>query len=166
MSDTARLLTGEDIPGRGRTLNPFVILQNAAGFIEFVTTVFGAHEVRDARTPTPDGRLIHAEVRMGESLLLLSDPQEGWEPRPGLFQVWVGDVHEVIDRAVTLRATTITPPTPFYGALTLARIEDAWSNLWWLYQPAPGQADPLPAWKGGPDTVFRTLDEYMRGQAR
>jgi hypothetical protein len=56
----------------------------------------------------------------------------------------------------------ITPPTPFYGELTLARLEDPWQNLWWLYQPTPGQADPLPVWEGGSDVVFRTLDEHLR----
>lgn len=57
----------------------------------------------------------------------------------------------------------VTPPTPFYGALTLARVEDPWGNLWWLYQPVPGQPDPVPSWEGGSDVVFRSLDEHLRG---
>lgn len=99
---------------------------------------------------------------MGESLLLLADPQEGWGTHPGMFQIWVSDVETVIARAVERDAALVTPPTPFYGSLTLARVQDPWGNLWWLYQPAPGQPDPKPAWEGGPDTIFRTLDEHMR----
>lgn len=143
-------------------MNPFVIVPDASGFIRFVEQVFGGSEVTAARTPTPDGALIHAEVRIGDSLLLLSDPQPGWRARPGLFQVWVADAEAVIARSLERRSTLVTPPTPFYGAITLARIEDPWKNLWWLYQPVPGQLDPLPAWEGGSDVIFRTLDEHLK----
>lgn len=150
------------ITGRGRTLNPFVILDDAAGFIAFAEQVFDAAEVVAARTPTPDGKLIHAELRMGDSLLLLADSQEGWGRHPGMFQVWVSDAETLVARAVERGAALVTPPTPFYGSLTLARVEDPWGNLWWLYQPVPGQSDPQPAWEGGSDTIFRTLDDHLR----
>lgn len=145
------------------TLNPFVILDDAAGFIDFATEVFGAVENTDMRTPTPDGRLIHAEVRIGDSLLLLSDTLDGWAAHPGMFQVWVGDIPAIIDRATPRGAVVVTPPTPFYGSVTLSRVHDTWGNLWWLYQSVPGQVDPKPAWQGGSDIVFRTLDEHLRG---
>jgi len=155
-------LAGGLTTGRGRSLNPFVILDDATGFISFAEQVFDATEVADARTPTPAGRLIHAELQVGDSLLLLADAQEGWGTHPGMFQVWVFDVEAVLARAVERGADIVTPPTPFYGSLTLARVQDPWDNLWWLYQPVPGQPDPKPAWEGGPDTIFRTLDEHLR----
>ncbi|GAB3560835.1 VOC family protein [Spelaeicoccus albus] len=155
-------LGADRITGRGGTLNPFLILKDAAGFITFAEDVFDGEEVARARTPTPDGLLIHAEVRVGNSLLLLADPQEGWRPRPGMLQVWTSDAEKLASRAVDRAATIVTPPTPFYGSVTLARIEDPWGNLWWVYQPVPGQPDPKPAWEGGSDIVFRTLDEHLR----
>lgn len=161
MSD-ARALRGPEITGRGRSLNPFMIVEDTAGFIRFAERVFGAEKIESARTPTPSGELIHAELQIGDSLLLLADPQPGWACRPGLFQLWVSDADALIERAVCDGATVVTPPTPFYGALTLARVEDPWGNLWWLYQPVPGQPDPLPSWEGGSDAVFRTLDEHLR----
>ncbi len=75
-------LAGGLITGRGRSLNPFVILEDATGFISFAEQVFDATEVADARTPTPAGRLIHAELQVGDSLLLLADAQEGWGTHP------------------------------------------------------------------------------------
>ncbi|GAB3401836.1 hypothetical protein GCM10027515_10910 [Schumannella luteola] len=155
-------LSGDRITGRGTSLNPFVLLDDAHGFIGFATAVFGAHEVEQARTATPGGLLIHAELRLGDALLLLADRQPGWPPRPGLLQLWIDDASEVITRAEPHGATVVTPPTPFYGSLTLARLLDPWGNLWWLYEPVPGQPDPRPAWEGGDDTVFRTLDEHLR----
>ena len=162
MTDGHTALEGGQITGHGHSLNPFVIVEDAAGFIVFAQEVFGASEVVEARTPTPSGRLIHAELRIGDSILLLADPQEGWQPHPGLLQVWVSDAEEVVTRAVGRGASVVTPPTPFYGSVTLARMEDPWGNLWWLYQRVPGQPDPTPSWEGGSDVVFRTLDEHMR----
>ncbi|MDQ2852705.1 MAG: hypothetical protein M3Y49_18605 [Actinomycetota bacterium] len=155
-------LKTDQITGRGGSLNPFLILNDAAGFISFAERVFDAIEVVDARTPTPTGGLIHAELRVGDSLLLLGDVLDGWQPRPGLLQVWVADAETVVNRAVDRGARVVTPATPFYGSVTLARVEDPWGNLWWLYQPVLGQPDPKPAWEGGSDTVFRTLDEHLR----
>jgi PhnB protein len=162
MDETPLALPAAQITGRGTTLNPFAVVDDAAGLIDFVTEVFGGSEVAEARTPTPDGLLIHAEVRLGDALLLVADALEGWPVHPGLLQLWVADVGEVLERAEARGGRIVTPPTPFYGSVTLARLEDPWGDLWWLYQPVPGQADPVPAWEGGSDTVFRTIDEYFR----
>lgn len=165
MTENRTILQGVAISGHGRSLNPFLIVEDAAGFIDFAEQVFAAREVEQARTPTPTGELIHAELQVGDSLLLLADPQEGWAAHPGLFQVWIADVEALLARAVEHGAKVVTPPTPFYGSVTLARIEDPWGNLWWLYQPVKGQPDPKPAWEGGSDVIFRTLDDHLR-QAR
>ncbi|GAB2660900.1 hypothetical protein GCM10027169_24600 [Gordonia jinhuaensis] len=161
-----QVLSHGAIPGRGNSVNPFVVLDGAVAFIRFAESVFGGREVVEAHTTTPDGRIIHGEMEIGDALILLSDTQPGWSTRPGLFQVWVADVADAMEHAIEHGSTVITDPTPFYGSITLARIEDPWGNLWWLYQPVPGQADPTPVWEGGSDTVFRTIDEYMRGSRR
>jgi len=152
-----------EVPGGGASLNPFVIVDGATEFLEFVTTVIGGSENAAARTPTPDGRLIHAEVQLGVATLMMSDRLEGWPVRPGLLQVWVSNVDAVLTAGGERGATTVTPAVPFYGETTVGRMLDPWGNLWWLYAPAPGQADPQPAWEGGDDTVFRTIDEHLRG---
>lgn len=152
-------------PASGAVLNPFVIVDDAAGFVDFVTGVFAAPETAAARTPMPDGKLIHAQVRLGTVDLMVADRLDGWPARPGLLQVWVRDVATVLRRAGELGATTVTGPTPFYGEVTLGRMLDRWQNLWWLCAPAPGQPDPVPAWAGGSDTVFRTLDGALKSLA-
>ncbi|GAA0278910.1 VOC family protein [Cryptosporangium japonicum] len=161
------LVATDAVPFQGAVLNPFVIVDDAAGFVTFVTEVFGAAETVAARTPTPTGQLIHAQVRLGTVDLMLADRLDGWPSRPGLLQVWVTSARTVLDRAGARGATTITEPTPFYGETTLARLADPWGNLWWLYEPAPGQADPVPSWEGGgPDVVFTTLDSALRALSR
>lgn len=151
------LLPTTEVPRAGAVLNPFVIVDDAGGFLEFVTAVFDAPETLEARTPMPDGSLIHAEVRLGNADLMVADRREGWPARPGLLQVWVRDVGEVLARAEARGAEVVTPPVPFYGETTLGRMLDPWDTLWWLYAPAPGRPDPEP---GGP--VFTTIDAALR----
>ncbi|WP_211367178.1 VOC family protein [Pseudonocardia kunmingensis] len=159
------LLPPHSVPGAGAVLNPFVIVDDAAGLITFVSEVFDVPETAEARTPMPDGKLIHAELRLGNADLMLGDRLDGWPARPGLLQVWVRDVATVLERANARGATTITEPAPFYGGTTIARMLDRWQNLWWLYAPAPGQPDPAPDWDGGSDAVFRTLDDALRSSS-
>ncbi|WP_433378373.1 VOC family protein [Actinoplanes sp. CA-142083] len=156
------LLSTSEVPAGGSVLNPFAIVDDAAGLVTFVAEVFDAEEVAEARTPMPDGKLIHAQLRLGSTDLMMADRLDGWPARPALLQVWVRDVAAVLERATARGASVITEPTPFYGETTLGRMLDPWDNIWWLWAPAPGRPDPKPHWEGGTDTVFATLDKALR----
>ena len=163
--DDEILLPAHSVPGAGAVLNPFVIVDDAAGLITFVSEVFGVPETAEARTPMPDGKLIHAELRLGTVNLMTADQLDGWPARPGLLQVWVRDVATVLERATARGAATVTEPTPFYGETTLGRFLDPWQNIWWLWAPAPGRPDPTPHWDGGSTAIFSTLDDALRSLA-
>jgi len=156
------LVPTESVPRGGAVLNPFVVVDDAAGLIDFVCAVFDVPETVEARTPLPDGRLVHAEVRLGTVDLMLADRLDGWPARPGLLQVWVRSVPDVLERAVGRGATVVTEPAPFYGETTLGRMFDPWDGLWWLYSPAPGQPDP----EWGSNDVFGTVDGALRALAQ
>jgi uncharacterized glyoxalase superfamily protein PhnB len=163
---TSRLLPAAARPGgSGAALNPFVVIDGAADFIDFVVDVFGAVEVAEARSPMPDGRLIHGEIVLGDAHLLMADQLDGWPRHPGLLQVWVDDVAAVLEDASAAGARVVTPAIPFWAETTVGRMVDPWDNLWWLFSPAPGQPDPLAPWEGGDDTVFTTIDTEMRTRA-
>ena len=68
---------------------PHAVLDRAGGgkFIEFIKQAFGAEEV--FRMAEPDGTIGHAEVRIGDSMLELSDGGEAWPPRPAAIHVYV-----------------------------------------------------------------------------
>ena len=154
------------IPDGGAALNPFAIVDDAAGLVAFVAGVFGVAETAAARTPMPDGKLIHAQLRLGTVDLMVADRLDGWPARPALLQVWVRDVAAVLRKAGERGATTVTEATPFYGETTLGRFLDPWQNIWWLWSPAPGQPDPAPHWQGGDDTVFAGLDRALKNLAQ
>jgi PhnB protein len=163
--NTEILLPAQSVPGAGAVLNPFVIVDDADGLITFVSEVFGVPETAGARTPMPDGKLVHAQLRLGTVNLMIADRLDGWPSRPGMLQVWVQDVATVLERATARGATTVTEPTPFYGESTLARMLDPWQNIWWLWALAPGQPDPAASWDGGSNTIFTTLDAVLRSSA-
>ena len=139
------LLTPDQIPAGSAVLNPFVVIDRASDCLRFVLEVFGGRENEDARTPMPDGKLIHSEVDLGGVTLMIADRLDGWPARPGLLQVWVADVQATLDAAAEHGAEIVTPTTAFYGETNLGRMLDPFGNLWWLWAPAPGQADPVPS---------------------
>ena len=100
-------------PGYG-SVNPFAAVRGpggAAAFIDFVVRVFGAHETLAAHTIDADDLLIHAEVRIGDSTLMLCDAKPHWAFTPALLQVYVSDAQAVVDRARAAGAEVITDPT-------------------------------------------------------
>jgi uncharacterized glyoxalase superfamily protein PhnB len=116
-------------------VNPFVIIKGGAtSFIDFVEKVFDAEENKQVRTPDRDGKLIHAEVQIGDSMILLADSKDDWPFTPSFLQVYVDNAQETLDRAEKEGALIITSVSIFYNGLKLARFKDKWGNIWWLYE--------------------------------
>lgn len=151
------------------TVNGFIIVKGATGFIEFLTEVFDGTETAEAHTPdwyAGDGTLIHAEVRIGNSVIMVADRKPDWPFTPALTQVYVADAEQTLRRAADRGATVITEVSAFYGGLDLARFGDPWGNVWWLFAPAAAGNDQGESAADGDDSqpgpVYTTLLEAMR----
>jgi len=112
------------IPSNYRRITPGLAVEGAADAIAFYVEVFGA--VERMRTPGPDGSIAHAEIQIGDSVLMVDDaspmmgtkapPKEGLDGSPVTLYVYVEDVDAAISRAVELGATLKRPATDqFYG---------------------------------------------------
>lgn len=167
-------LTGPRLPPGYGSVNPFVAVRGPGGataFIDFVVHVFGGRETLAAHSIDADDLLIHAEVRIGDSTVMLCDAKPQWPFMPALLQVYVGDAGAVVERAQSRGAAVITEPTDFYGNQRLARLLDPWHNVWWLFEygsasTAPSEGpDELPAWRPDPSAppsyVHRTIDQAL-----
>ncbi|MEU4316183.1 bleomycin resistance protein [Nocardia sp. NPDC024068] len=142
-----------DLTGGYGSLNAFAAVKGSGGaraFIEFLDSVFDGQENPEAHAVDTDGLLIHAEVRIGDSCLMVVDSKPDWPFTPALLQVNVTDCDEILRRAQAHGARIITGTAPFYGGSSLARFVDPWSNVWWLFGPAIEGA-PEPTWD--PDEV-------------
>lgn len=82
--------TKELITPHYNKVNPFVIIKGgAARFIDFTEKVFGAKENMQVRTPDRDGTLIHAEIQIGDSMILLANSKGDWPFTPAFLQIYI-----------------------------------------------------------------------------
>jgi PhnB protein len=79
-------------PAGYNAVSPYLIVDGAARTIEFLEAVFDATELR--RFPDEDGKIIHAEVRIDDTVVMIADGVEGWPPVPAHVHVYVRDVDE------------------------------------------------------------------------
>jgi PhnB protein len=112
------------IPDSYRRVTPCLIVQGGAKALEFYAEVFGATE--RMRIPNPDGTISHAEIEIGDSVLMVEEaspergteapPPDGLAGSPAFLFVYVQDVDDVVTRAVKLGAQLKRPPQDqFYG---------------------------------------------------
>jgi len=130
------LLEKSRIPAGHNVVNMFVLIKGGADrFITFVEDVIGGTERAEVRTPDKDGTLIHAEIQLGDSTLMLADSKPSWPYTPAFIQVYVQDAQVVLDKAQQAGAEVVTEVSDFYNGFRLARMKDPWGNIWWLYEP-------------------------------
>jgi PhnB protein len=125
------------IPAGYPRVSPYLAIDGAAAAIDFYCDVLGASQRGDVMR-MPDGRIGHAELDLGGSVVMLSDtfPDVGVRsPKdlggsPVTMLVYVEDVDDVFARAVQAGATEIAPVTDqFYGDRT-GQFEDLWGHRW------------------------------------
>ena len=116
--------TPNPIPAHYRRVTPALVVDGAAKALEFYAAVFGATE--RMRFPGPGGTIAHAEVELGDAVVIVEDaspymgtqapPPGGLEGSPAFLFVYVEDVDATIERAVELGATLKRPAEDqFYG---------------------------------------------------
>ena len=111
-------------------VNAYLVVPGAGELIEFLQHTFDG-EVKE-RMEAPDGRVEHAEVRIGDSIVMMGEPTEKTETQPAHLYVYVNDTDETYDRALQGGAVSLMEPKDqFYGDRT-AGVKDAFGNVWWL----------------------------------
>jgi uncharacterized glyoxalase superfamily protein PhnB len=116
------------------TVNPWIIPKGAAKLIAFLETVFEAKESEEARVLDTDGLIIHSEVRIGDSVVMIFDSKDDWPPTPAFLQMYVSDAATVLQRAEKAGSEIITELTDAWYGEKLARFRDPWGNLWWVHE--------------------------------
>ena len=124
------------IPDGYRTATPYLIVQGAAQAIEFYKRAFGASEL--LRMPDPQGRVAHAEIKIGDSVIMLADehPAVGHRGPRSLggssvsILLYVADVDQVFERSVKAGAKAQRPVADqFYGDRA-GTLEDPFGHVW------------------------------------
>ena len=115
-------------PGYG-TVTPFVIVRGAAEFIAFTKRVFDAEELGRMGE---DGAIGHAEVRIGDSVVMMFDSKPDWPWTPSFLRVYVPDCDATLGQALEAGATVVTSPGVMPWGDRSCRLRDPFGNLWWV----------------------------------
>jgi PhnB protein len=152
----------QPIPDRYRRITPFIVVDGAAKALGFYAEAFGATE--RMRAPGPGGSIAHAEIEIGDSVVMIEDaspymgtkapPTGGFEGSPtGLF-IYVEDVDAVIERAVNLGAKLERPASDqFYGDRD-GHIIDPFGHHWTVATHIEDVA---------PDELMRRMADLTKG---
>ena len=127
------------IPSGFHSVTPYLVVEGAPKLIDFLKHTFNVQEM--ARMNAPEGRVAHAEVKVGDSIVMMSDATAQNPPMPGNLYVYVEDVDMVYKRALDAGATSVSQPTnQFYGDRS-ASVKDPMGNIWGI---ATHVEDPSP----------------------
>ena len=117
------------VPEGYGTVTPFVVVKGAAEYIDFVKRAFGAEELGRVGE---DGAIGHAEVRIGDSIVMLFDSKPDWPWTPAFLRLYLPDVDAAVERAVAAGGELITPIGTMPWGDRSCRLRDPFGNLWWL----------------------------------
>jgi len=124
------------IPEGFHTITPHLVCCGAADALTFYAQAFGA--VETMRLPAPGGKLMHAQMRIGDSNFMLADafPESGCvDPRalnntPVYIHLYVDDVDAVWTRAVEAGAKPLMPVTDMFWGDRYGQVEDPFGHRW------------------------------------
>lgn len=109
---------------------PYLIVDGAGKTIEFLNTVFGAEELR--RFPSGSGQIMHAEVKIDDTVVMLADSAEGWPQIAAHVHVYVEDVDAIYKRALAAGAESIQEPVQKEDEDKRGGVRDAGGTTWWI----------------------------------
>ena len=116
------------IPDGYTPITPYLIVEDAAGLIDFLVNAFGA--VERFRIPMPEGGIGHAEVEIDGAAIMLSDSNPEFPPTRASIHLYVNEVDTIHAQAVKAGATSVEGPSDMFYGDRLARITDPYNNHW------------------------------------
>jgi PhnB protein len=118
------------IPEDCHSITPYLLVPDVGRLIEFLKKAFDAEE--RAKIARPNGSILHAQVKIGDSILMIGEPQSPWKPLPTMLYLYVADVDATYKRAVAAGGvSTVEPADMFYGDRS-ACVKDVADNSWWI----------------------------------
>lgn len=116
-------------PDGYNSVSPYFIVNEAQKLIELLTQLFDAKPLR--RYDKPDGTVMHAEIKLDDSVLMIADATEKYPAITLVMHVYVPDVDAIFEKAIRLGCTSIEPPKVNEGDPDRrATFKDFAGNMW------------------------------------
>jgi PhnB protein len=122
------------IPEGYTAVTPWIISPDSARVILFMSNAFDAQEIPGSRTLSPAGKIVHVEVKVMGSVVMLFDSARSWPPTPAFIRLFVDDCEMAYEKALKAGGRVVTRPTMLAFGDKVARIADPFGNLWWLQE--------------------------------
>ncbi len=123
-------MTGAYKPSGYTSVAPYLIVDDAARTIDFLAAAFDAETLR--RFDAPEGGIMHAEVRIDDTVLMIADSAPGWPAVPAHVHVYVDDVDATYRRALAAGAISLQEPVKKDDEDKRGGVRDAGGVTWWI----------------------------------
>ena len=124
-------MTVKPIPEGYHTVTPYLVVDDVERLLSFLKEGLGAIETHPIMR-RPDGKVMHAEVKVGDSHIMMGEPMKPSDLRPATLYLYVADTDVVYNRAMKAGGESVmTPANQFYGDRN-AGVRDPTGNVWWI----------------------------------
>jgi uncharacterized glyoxalase superfamily protein PhnB len=118
------------VPEGFHTVSPYLVVAGVAKLIDFAKQAFGAKEVFLSKRP--DGSIQHAEVKIGDSIVMMGEGGPGGKQFPGMLHLYMENVDGVYQRAIQAGAKSLREPADQPQGDRMGGVEDEFGNQWWI----------------------------------
>jgi PhnB protein len=118
------------IPQGYHTATPYLAVQGVPKLITFLKHAFNAEEKE--RMTTSDGRVSHAEMKIGDSIIMMGEPTGESKSMPGMIYLYLEDTDAAYKRALQAGASSLREPTDMFYGDRNAAVTDPAGNQWWI----------------------------------
>lgn len=148
-------MASHPVPPGYHTATPYIIAPNIRGLLRFLEEAFSS----TTTVPPfegPDGAIMHAEVQVGDSRIMMGEASDKWPAKPGTVFLYVPDVDESYKRALAAGGKSVMEVADqFYGD-RMGGVEDPSGTQWWI----ASHVEDVP-----PDEMARRRDAWLASMA-
>ena len=118
----------KSIPDGYHTITPYLIVEDADKLVEFVEKIFDGELL--FKMQNDKGRITHAEMKIGDSMMMLAEASEEWKPLQTMLHLYVENIDATYQKALESGAITVKEPKDeFYGDRA-GCVQDSFGNFW------------------------------------
>jgi PhnB protein len=163
--------TVSPIPRGFHTVTPYLVVMNGSEAIEFYKKAFGAKEM--LRHATPDGKILNAQLKIGDSMVLLSDEFPGSDVRSPIsigtstvtIHIYTRDVNKLWQQAVSAGARIIMPLNNQFWGERYGQLADPFGHRWSLSQQVKMSREEMQALeRASMEMMGQATDQMKKGQ--
>ena len=118
------------IPEGFHTVTPYLVITGVSRVMEFMKKAFDAKEVH--KTARPDGTIMHAQMKIGDSMIMMGEANDQHQAQPCSIYLYVKDTDAVYKQAVKAGGTSIMEPMDMFYGDRNAGVKDSSGMQWWI----------------------------------